>query len=344
MWVFEQALSKARAKRDGAIAQFIEADGNKTRAAIKTSEENVKNHMTEELKSLKEDVAAIKHAVGISPELASTPQLVAQRHLLANHLKKRREQDKKEVEEAKMFKELFEEGAVRPRKTAGGAKKKYEKGTQEKEKGEKEKGENKKKGGKEKGGKEKDTTQANIDKLFGKAAADEVMDVETPGGSSSSKEPPKRKAKNPQAEEGPKRRKISKEIADSAVAPVPDVSQYLLTDADRQEVEDAKPVNKPRCFRNFYIRAFEKNNRQPIQKFRNAWLNIFDKYHKSGIEWAKKDGVIFEELDNPAPVAEAPAEAAAEAPKQKAPKQKVPKQKAKAVEKKAEQPPSPTTV
>ena len=109
-------------------------------------------------------------------------------------------------------------------------------------------------------------------------------------------------------------------------------------------MEDAKPVNKPRCFRNFYIRAFEKNNRQPIQKVRNAWLNIFDKYHKSGIEWAKKDGVIFEELDKPAPIAEAPAEAAAEAPKQKAPKQKAPKQKAKAVEKKAEQPPSPTTV
>ena len=337
LWVFEQALSKARAKRDGAIAKFIEDDGAKTREAIEAAENNIKDHVTDELKSLKEDVAALKHAIGVSPELATTSQLVAQRHLLANHLKIRREQDKNEAEEAKLFKELFDENTQRPRKTMG-----------EKKQGEKENGGEKKQGKKEKAGKkkekteQKDTTQANIDKLFGvKAAADENMDVETPGGSSSSKEAPKRKAQNPQAEEGPKRRKIDKKEDDSTAAPVPDMfNDGLLTDKCRQKVTDAQPRDKPRLFRNVYVLAFEKNNKQPIQKFENAWLKTFDKYHNSGIAWAKKDGVIFEELDNPAPVAEAPAQA----PKQKAPKEKAPKQKAKAVEKKAEQPPSPTTV
>ena len=57
--VFEHALTKARAKRDEAMTQFIEADGNKTRRAIADSTKKVKKHVTDELKEVKDALEVI---------------------------------------------------------------------------------------------------------------------------------------------------------------------------------------------------------------------------------------------------------------------------------------------
>ena len=105
----QKRVDDAVQSRDQAIAQFIEADGQKTRQAIQESEENVKAHVTGELKEMKEKVDAIAKAVGVDPESATTPQLVAQRHLLAHHLKNRRMQDQEEKEAAKWLDAMAKE-------------------------------------------------------------------------------------------------------------------------------------------------------------------------------------------------------------------------------------------
>ena len=105
----QKRVDEAVQSRDQAIAQFIEADGQKTRQAIQESEENVKAHVTGELKEMKEKVDAIAKAVGVDPEVATTPQLVAQRHLLAHHLKNRRMQDQEEKEAAKWLDAMAKE-------------------------------------------------------------------------------------------------------------------------------------------------------------------------------------------------------------------------------------------
>jgi hypothetical protein len=256
---------------------------------------------------------------------------------LVDTMKTLRLQDKKEKEKEKEVREKEKE--VRE-------KQKQEEEAREQQEAldlvyELEEDEKKQRGG-NKGKKEKravkDTTQANVNKLFGvQAGADGNMEVdgEEPGDSSGSKDvvgkAVKRKGREEGVQEGPKRKKISKEVPDLSAAPAVGLDDQaddgnidLLTEDQLSKLEAATPLNRPRLFKNFYEVAFKRNGNQPIRKFQNVGLMISEAHHESGMRWAQKAGVAIEGFDAPAVDAESPA---AKAPKQKASKQKASKTK-----------------